>query len=89
MTCIVLRPALVSHREVPAHDPEAQLPLHGPNQWPREDLLPGFKHVITAYYDAMTDLAHQLLRLLALSLHLPGDAAEQQVQLDHSARVLS
>lgn len=59
-------------REVPADDPEAALPLHGPNQWPSEDLLPGFRATITAYFDALTALGHKLLRLLALSLKLPG-----------------
>jgi hypothetical protein len=57
---------------VPADDPEAALPLHGPNQWPREDLLPGFRAAVTAYFDELTALGHKLLRLLALSLKLPG-----------------
>ena len=56
----------------PADDPEASLPLHGPNQWPSESLLPGFKAAVTAYFDALTELGHKLLRLLALSLKLPG-----------------
>lgn len=30
-------------REVAADSPEAQLPLHGPNQWPAEELLPGYR----------------------------------------------
>lgn len=57
---------------MPADDPEAALPLHGPNQWPREDLLPGFRAAVTAYFEAVTALGHKLLRLLALSLKLPG-----------------
>lgn len=60
-------------REVPADDPEAALPLHGPNQWPSEALLPGFRAAVTSYFDALTDLGHKLLRLLALALKLPGD----------------
>jgi isopenicillin N synthase-like dioxygenase len=57
---------------VPANDPEAALPLHGPNQWPSEALLPGFRAAVTSYFDALTDLGHKLLRLLALALKLPG-----------------
>jgi isopenicillin N synthase-like dioxygenase len=53
--------------------PEACLPLHGPNQWPSEQLLPGFRGVITCYFDAVTDLGQRLLRLLALSLDLPAE----------------
>jgi len=61
------------NREVPKDSPEAALPLHGPNQWPSEQLLPGFKDAITSYSDAVTNLGRQLLRLLALSLQLPAD----------------
>ncbi|WIA38103.1 hypothetical protein OEZ86_001465 [Tetradesmus obliquus] len=59
-------------REVPADSEEGQLPLHGPNQWPPEQLLPGFRQTVTAYCDAATGLGMRLLRLLALSLGLPG-----------------
>lgn len=57
---------------MPADDPEAALPLHGPNQWPREELLPGFRATVEAYFQALTTLGNRLLRLLALSLKLPG-----------------
>lgn len=69
--CLHVLPACTA-REVPADDPEAALPLHGPNQWPREDLLPGFRATVTAYFEALTALGHKLLRLLALSLKMPG-----------------
>jgi hypothetical protein len=61
-----------AHREIPADDPEAELPLHGPNQWPAEELLPGFRATMTAYFEALSSLSHKLLRLVALSLQLPG-----------------
>lgn len=70
-------------REVPSTDPEASLPLHGPNQWPSEDLLPGFRATITAYFEALTALGHKLLRLLALSLQLPGEAQTQHATAQH------
>ncbi|KIZ06914.1 hypothetical protein MNEG_1040 [Monoraphidium neglectum] len=60
-------------REVPADSPEAQLPLHGPNLWPPEKLLPGFRATTEAYFSSVTALGHRLLRLLAISLDLePG-----------------
>jgi len=73
MPCCVML-CLCCCRDIPSNDPEASLPLHGPNQWPSEELLPGFRATITAYFEALTALAHKLLRLLALSLQLPGEA---------------
>lgn len=60
-------------REVGPDDPDASLPLHGPNVWPPEALLPGFRAATEAYFGAMTGLGHRLLRLLALSLGLAPD----------------
>lgn len=42
--------------------------LYGPNQWPAD--LPGFEQAVRAYYAAMLDLGHVLLRGFALSLEL-------------------
>jgi isopenicillin N synthase-like dioxygenase len=58
-------------REVPAGSPEAALPLHGPNVWPPEALVPGFRAATEAYFSALTALGFRLLRLLAESLGLP------------------
>lgn len=60
-------------REVPAGSSEASLPLHGPNQWPADDLVPGYRGVVETYMAAMTDLGFRLLPVLALSLGLPQD----------------
>lgn len=57
-------------RHVSLDDPEARLPLHGPNQWPSEELLPGFQRAIGDFYTAHATLAHRLLRIMALSLGL-------------------
>ncbi|GAB4817605.1 hypothetical protein N2152v2_004651 [Parachlorella kessleri] len=58
-------------REVPPDSEEAKLPLHGPNQWPAEELVPGYRAVVQQYFDAVTALGMRMLRLLALSLGLP------------------
>ena len=48
-------------RDLPADCEEARKPLHGPNQWPDAVVLPDFKPVVTAYFDAVR-LTHGRLR---------------------------
>ena len=60
-------------REVPAGSPEAELPLHGPNVWPPEALVPGFHAATEAYFSELSALGFRLLWLLAESLGLPPD----------------
>ncbi|KAK9843645.1 hypothetical protein WJX81_000832 [Elliptochloris bilobata] len=57
-------------REVAPGSPEAHLPLHGPNQWPPEDLLPRYREVTEAYLAALLALSFRLLRALAIALDL-------------------
>ena len=57
----------------PARAPDAMpryLRLLGPNQWPPEDVAPGFKPALGRWLAEMPLLADDLLRLLALSLGL-------------------
>lgn len=44
-------------REVSKGDPEADVPLHGPNQWPDAAQLPHFRPVVMQYYEACTRAA--------------------------------
>jgi isopenicillin N synthase-like dioxygenase len=44
-------------REVPKGDPEANVPLHGPNQWPDPSQLPLFRPTVMRYYEACTQVA--------------------------------
>lgn len=60
-------------RDLPADSPECARPLHGPNQWPREALLPGYKATTAAYFAALADLGMRTLPVLALSLGLARD----------------
>ncbi|KAK9814115.1 hypothetical protein WJX72_000846 [[Myrmecia] bisecta] len=60
-------------REIPADSEEATKPLHGPNQWPSEALLPDFRPVTMEYFHAMHVLGLRLVRLIALALQLPAD----------------
>lgn len=45
--------------------------LAGPNQWPH---LPGFREDVTAYHDAMANLAAKLLEIVALALNTDSAA---------------
>lgn len=41
-------------REVARGSREAEIPLHGPNQWPDPEVLPHFRSAIEAYFQACT-----------------------------------
>lgn len=41
-------------REIEKDSEEALKPLHGPNQWPSEDLLPGWRETMMNYHSLMT-----------------------------------
>ena len=69
-------------RDLPADCEEARKPMHGPNQWPDAVVLPDFKPVVTAYFDAVCVCSgntrfpppHGLQQLRSAQ---PGDAALQ------------
>lgn len=65
-------------RERPADHPaiKAGLPYHGPNHWPDEALLPGWKAEMLEYYGAMEELGYALLPAYARALDLPADHFE-------------
>lgn len=44
--------------------------LQGPNQWPSEADVPGFREAFMAYFQAIQGLSKQMFRLMALSLSL-------------------
>jgi isopenicillin N synthase-like dioxygenase len=46
-------------------------PFFGPNQWPAEALVPGFRETLYAYHEEMKRLSRLLLSGVALSLELP------------------
>ena len=45
---------------------------HGPNQWPDEARVPGFRAACNAYSQAMDALARRLMRLFEIALGLPA-----------------
>jgi isopenicillin N synthase-like dioxygenase len=49
----------------------AGTPNHGPNQWPDEARVPGFRSAVDAYRTALDVLSRHIMGLLALGLRLP------------------
>jgi isopenicillin N synthase-like dioxygenase len=54
----------------------AGTPNQGPNQWPDEALVPGFKAATQAYEQGLNALARRVLSFMALGLNLPTDHFE-------------
>lgn len=59
--------------EVPTDDPRAGKPFFGPNQWPSEDILPGWRQVIEQYQKEALRVSRAVAKFIALALDL--DAA--------------
>jgi isopenicillin N synthase-like dioxygenase len=51
--------------------------MEGPNMWPQENLLPGFRSVIEEYMTLMGDVAAKFTSLVAEAIGLPPDAFDQ------------
>ena len=68
--------------DLPADDPRvlAGRPLHGPNLFPTEPALLG--PLVSEWIDAMTALAHRLMRGVALGLGLTPDWFERNLTAD-------
>lgn len=65
--------SLMIMHEVAADDPAALAgePLQGPNQWPDEALVPGFRAVIDGYVRDMVGLGEFMASLIADALDVP------------------
>lgn len=65
--------------EVAEDDPRALAgePLQGPNQWPEDAVLPGFRATIEGYIDAMSTLARKMARAISVSLGLAPDSLDR------------
>jgi isopenicillin N synthase-like dioxygenase len=58
----------------------AGVPQQGPNQWPDEARVPGFRAITTAYEQAARALSHHIMALIAIGLGLPADHFEAFMQ---------
>lgn len=50
------------------------LRLWGPNQWPNQELIPGFRETMENYFMQVQTLGYHFIPLLAVALGLPSDA---------------
>jgi isopenicillin N synthase-like dioxygenase len=59
-------------RELGSGHPDvvALKPLHGPNQWPAEAVLPGFRQATLAYYELMEQLSRRVLTVLCGAMEI-------------------
>jgi isopenicillin N synthase-like dioxygenase len=71
-----LKEAFDTALDLPADDPDhlAGNPMLGPNVWPDVD---GFAEAVTAYYESVLDLGHQLLWAFAVALGEDPDTFTQ------------
>jgi len=59
-------------------DPEPYyMALVGPNQWPPEAALPGFRETVSDYFSRLSGLSRQILRMMSLALGLEELHIEQ------------
>lgn len=57
--------------------------LHGPNQWPAEAVIPGFRHVYAEYMRRMGTMSLYFTSLIAEAIRLPADAFEKYFTDEH------
>ncbi len=73
-----LNETLLTVRERPPDHPSlvAKRRFHGPNQWPDEAMVPGYREKMLEYYTAIEALAFKMLPVYARALDLPADYFE-------------
>lgn len=78
--------------ELPAPDDDEPLyrRLRGPNQWPDESLIPGFREAFEAYIDQMGPVSIHFVSLIAQALGLEADAFARlfEAQQQHKLKVV-
>ncbi|XP_039155720.1 LOW QUALITY PROTEIN: 2-oxoglutarate-Fe(II) type oxidoreductase hxnY-like [Eucalyptus grandis] len=63
--------------DVPEYDPNAQKPDFGPNVWPSEDILPGWRQTMQEYHSQALNVAKLVARVIAIALDLEADFFEK------------
>jgi len=71
--------------------PAPTAPLHhnllGPNQWPSEEVLPGFRDAFTKYMRKMGDISIFFTSLIAEAIELPADAFNRYFDEDQQHKL--
>lgn len=74
--------------EVSEDDPAAQKPFYGPNVWPDEDILPGWRKNMEKYHQEALKVSKAVARIIALALDLEADFFDKPVMLDEPIATL-
>lgn len=74
--------------EVPEDDPLAQKPFYGPNVWPSDDLLPGWRQTMEKYHEMALKVAKEVARIIALALSLESDFFDKPEMLGNPIATL-
>ncbi|RAL45686.1 hypothetical protein DM860_009550 [Cuscuta australis] len=59
--------------ELPKDDPEAERPFYGPNKWPAEDILPGWRGTMEKHHQEALKVALEIAKIIALALDMDVD----------------
>lgn len=81
---------LATELPAPQDDEPLYRRLRGPNQWPDENLLPGFRQTFEAYIDQMGPVSIHFVSLIAQALGLEADAFAHlfEAQQQHKLKVV-
>lgn len=74
--------------EAPKDLPRASIGSYGPNVWPSEDLLPGWRDTMERYHAEAMKVGHRVASLIALALNLEQDFFEKPGRMDYPMAVL-
>ncbi|KAK8914496.1 Gibberellin 20 oxidase 2 [Platanthera zijinensis] len=69
-------------------DPQAEKPFYGPNQWPSEDILPGWRTLMEQYHKEALRVSRAIAKLIALALDLDADFFDRPKMLDEPIATL-
>ncbi|PWW76457.1 Clavaminate synthase-like protein [Tuber magnatum] len=68
---------LATELSVPSPSEPRYRMLRGPNHWPKEELLPGFRKTFVEYMNQMAELSTNFTSLVAEAIGLPADSFEK------------
>ncbi|XP_022999509.1 2-oxoglutarate-Fe(II) type oxidoreductase-like isoform X1 [Cucurbita maxima] len=72
----------------PGDDSGGEMPFYGPNIWPAEDLLPGWRKIMEKFHREALEVARAIARLIALALGLENDFFDKSEMLGEPIAVL-
>ncbi|XP_020589822.1 2-oxoglutarate-Fe(II) type oxidoreductase-like isoform X2 [Phalaenopsis equestris] len=67
--------------EVSEEDSHAEKPFYGPNQWPSEEFLPGWRQVMEQYQIEALRVCRTIAKFISLALDLEADYFDQPQML--------